>query len=182
MSQNTWRRVLVLSCCSVLAACDLPEVAPVDELEQWISQQKVMAARSVQIDPLPPEHKPARVALVSTLGDLFDQQRSVVKVDDIQKQLGKAALANNPLLQFPLSQITYGGYVVQRGKRVALLRTGQNLYRARIGDLAGTDAGRITYIDEKEVRVVELVLNEIGKRVARERTLPLMVGESNASK
>ena len=65
-----------------------------------------------------------------------------------------------------------GSYKI-KGQEYALLKAGNLLYRAHVGEYAGQHYGRITQIDESQVVLRELVQDAVGDWVERTATLQL---------
>ncbi len=186
MRSNRCARVLVRQnawlVCISLAACNLSPVDSVDTLDDWVKQQRLSAAASVSVPALPqlPPRDPVVVSAVPA--DLFDSKRASLSARQVSKLFDASALLGNPLLGVPLEQMTYAGHIMQGRHRVALIRLGQRLVKARAGDLIGTQGGRITRIEDAVVHIVESARNEIGKPIVRQYTLELSSGESNVTK
>ena len=77
-----------------------------------------------------------------------------------------------PLEAYPLDSMTMVGSV-SRGVPTALLRVDNLLYQVKVGDHLGQNYGRISHIDETEVKLREIVQDAAGEWIEREAALQL---------
>jgi len=78
------------------------------------------------------------------------------------------------LEQFPLDTLEMVGTLTLGGQYYGLLQTSDNLvHRVQVGNYVGQNDGRIVGIDDKEIRVVEIVPDGIGGYIERPATLGL---------
>ena len=78
-----------------------------------------------------------------------------------------------PLEAYSLDQIQMVGTVKVKGEEYALLKAGNLLYRAHVGEYAGQHFGKIVKITESEVDLRELVQDATGDWVEHPATLQL---------
>lgn len=147
------------------------------DLRAWMAQQRAMLHPYVK--PIEPP-KPY-VAAVYTLGsqvDPFSDAKLQTGVRQEMSQLSPQVLAQmnrpkQPLEAYSLDQIQMVGSLVIHGQRYALLKAGNLLFRAHVGEYAGQHYGHITQIDENQVVLQELVQDATGDWVQRTATLQL---------
>jgi type IV pilus assembly protein PilP len=77
------------------------------------------------------------------------------------------------LEQHPLDALRMVGHLSNGRQSFALLQVDGVVHQARVGNHAGQDFGVITHVDEKEVRLRELVQDAAGEWVHREARLRL---------
>jgi type IV pilus assembly protein PilP len=109
-----------------------------------------------------------------------DRHRSVLEVgvrQEVQQlnPLLQAELARpkQPLEAYSLDQIQMVGSVKIKGQQYALLKAGNLLYRAHVGEYAGQHFGKIIKITDSEVDLRELVQDATGDWVEHPATLQL---------
>jgi type IV pilus assembly protein PilP len=78
------------------------------------------------------------------------------------------------LEQFPLDTLEMVGTLTLGGDYYGLVQTADDLvHRVQVGNYLGQNDGRIVAMDEKEIRVVEIVPDGIGGYIERPATLGL---------
>jgi Tfp pilus assembly protein PilP len=163
----------------ILSACVLEPVAGPEDLDAWIQTERTNAQQKVQIAPLP--EAPVRTAISNEAPtDIFDPARSRPANQGGVKNIDKRLVQQYPLVGIAVEELSYAGYFMQKGQRVALIRVGDRLVRSHIGDLIGVRAGRITKITDDQIQFAEQIQNDIGKWVQRTGTIELTSGEKNA--
>jgi type IV pilus assembly protein PilP len=78
-----------------------------------------------------------------------------------------------PLEQHPLDALRMVGHLSNGRQSFALLQVAGVVHQVRVGNHAGQNSGVITHVDEKEVRLRELVQDAGGEWVHREARLRL---------
>ena len=148
-----------------------------EDLRAWMARQR--SELHPHVKPIEPP-KPYVAASYSFAGqvDPFSDAKLQTGVRQEMSQLSPQVLAQmnrpkQPLEQYSLDQIQMVGSLTLHGQRYALLKAGNLLYRAHVGEYAGQHYGRITQIDENQVVLQELVQDATGDWVQRTATLQL---------
>lgn len=157
----------------MLAACS----ADLDELRQWMEQQRREAHATVQ--PLVPPKKFLPQAYEAGGGvDPFSTQKLSVAIKQDTSQ-GNALLnaemsrRREPLEAYPLDSMSMVGSLTRQGARYALLRVDNLLYQIKAGDYIGQNFGRVTKISETDIMLREVVQDAAGEWIERTSTLQL---------
>lgn len=166
--------VEVASLAVVLAGCG---GQPHQDLRAWMSAERAKLHPHVTPIEPPKPFAPASYSLADRT-DPFSATKLQSGVRQEMNQLSPEVMAQmnrpkEPLEQFSLDQIQMVGSVKIKGDDYALLKAGNLLYRARVGEYAGQHYGRITKIDESQVVLQELVQDATGDWVQRTATLQL---------
>lgn len=170
------RRLIPLVCLSALALAGCNS-NPHEDLRAWMAEQRAsMHPHVTPIEP-PRPYLPASYAHVGET-DPFAAAKLVIGAQQEIDRLSPEVAAQmkrpkQPLEQYPLDQIEMVGTITSSGQRFALLKAGKMLYRARVGEYAGQNFGRITAITENEVDLLELAQDATGDWVQRKATLQL---------
>ncbi len=168
-------RLLGLVCLSVavLAGCGQQH----EDLRAWMAEQRAnMHPRVKPIEP-PKPFIPAVYDPGSGV-DPFSAVKLEVGVRQEVQQLNPLLQAElsrpkQPLEAYSLDQIQMVGTVKVKGEEYALLKAGNLLYRAHVGEYAGQHFGKIVKITESEVDLRELVQDATGDWVEHPATLQL---------
>lgn len=160
--------VLILSSCGG---------QPHEDLRAWMTQERAKLHPHVQPIEPPKPFIPATYGL-SEQTDPFSPSKLETGVRQEMNKLSPEVLAQmnrpkQPLEQYSLDQIQMVGSYKIKGQDYALLKAGNLLYHAHVGEYAGQHYGRITQIDENQVVLRELVQDAIGDWVERTATLQL---------
>lgn len=156
-----------------LAGC----ASDVDELHQWMEQQRREAKPSAQ--PLVPPKKFLPQAYEAGAGvDPFSQQKLSVAVKQEATQPNSLLTAEmsrrrEPLEAYPLDSMAMVGSLTRSQRRYALLRVDNLLHQVKTGDYIGQNFGRITQITETEISLREIVQDAAGEWIERTSTLQL---------
>jgi type IV pilus assembly protein PilP len=148
-----------------------------DELRQWMEQQKREAKPSVT--PLLPPKKFLPQPYEAGAGvDPFSTQKLSVAIKQEASQPNSLLTAEinrrkEPLEAYPLDNMTMVGSLTRDGRRYALLRVDNLLYQVKAGDYLGQNFGRITKISETEITLREVVQDAAGEWIERTSTLQL---------
>jgi len=161
----------------VLAACGY---ASEDELQQWMTEQRVQTHPVIKPIAEPKNFKPEFYDMVGQV-DPFSSQKltQALKKDANQAASNGALIApelsrrKEPLEEFPMDTMKMVGRMEQDGKPVALILVGPLLYQVRIGDHLGQNYGRVTAITETEVTLREIVQDAVGEWIERSTRLQL---------
>jgi type IV pilus assembly protein PilP len=171
-------RVLRLGCAvgaaALLAGCGGSQH---EDLRAWMAQQRAQLHPHVQPIEPPKPYIPASYTLTSQV-DPFSDTKLETGVRQEMNRLSPEVLAQmnrpkQPLEQYTLDQIQMVGSLLIKGQRYALLKAGNLLFRAHVGEYAGQHYGRITQITEDQVVLNELVQDATGDWVQRTATLQL---------
>jgi type IV pilus assembly protein PilP len=149
----------------------------IDELQQWMDQQRRQAHATVQ--PLVPPKKFLPQAYEASGGvDPFSAQKlsAAIKQDTSGSNAMLAAEMNRrrePLEAYPMDSMSMVGSITRQGARFALLKVDNLLYQVKPGDYMGQNFGRITKISETDITLREVVQDAAGDWVERFSTLQL---------
>ncbi|MDY0329529.1 MAG: pilus assembly protein PilP [Thiomonas sp.] len=147
------------------------------DLRAWMAQQR--AGMHPRIKPIEPPKPFIPAAYNPALGtDPFSVAKLEVGARQEVQQLNpllQAELARpkQPLEAYSLDQIQMVGSIKINGQRYALLKAGNLLYRAHVGEYAGQHFGKIIKITDSEVDLRELVQDATGDWVEHAATLQL---------
>lgn len=159
--------LLLLSGCS----------SDVDELQQWMEQQRQQTRPTVQ--PLQPPKKFQPQAYEAQGGvEPFSVQKLNVALKQEAAQPSSLLAAEmrrrrEPLEAFPLDSMSMVGSLTRSGQPYALLKVDSLLYQVRAGDYMGQNFGRVTKITETEITLREVVQDAAGEWIERTSTLQL---------
>lgn len=163
----------ILAAAALLAGC----TADHDELRQWMEQQRREIKPNVTPLTPPTRFDPQPYAAAQQVEPFSSQKLSVALRQEARAPNSLLAAQLNrrkePLEAYPLDSMNMVGSVGRQGQPQALLRVDQLLYQVKVGDHLGQNYGRITAIDETEIRVVETVQDAAGEWVERPTTLQL---------
>jgi type IV pilus assembly protein PilP len=156
-----------------LAGCS----SDVDELQQWMEQQRQQTRPTVQ--PLQPPKKFQPQAYEAQGGvEPFSVQKLNVALKQEAAQPSSLLAAEmrrrrEPLEAFPLDRMSMVGSLTRSGQPYALLKVDSLLYQVRAGDYMGQNFGRVTKITETEITLREVVQDAAGEWIERTSTLQL---------
>ncbi|GMV44996.1 MAG: hypothetical protein AMXMBFR66_03940 [Pseudomonadota bacterium] len=167
------RATALLAAALALAACS----ADHDDLAQWMDQQRRELKPAVT--PLVPPKKfdPQPYAQAQSV-DPFSPQKLAVALKQEARQpnsllAGELNRRKEPLEAYPLDSMTMVGSITKQGARYALLRVDNLLYQVKAGDYLGQNFGRVTGVDETEIKLREIVQDAAGEWIERPATLQL---------
>lgn len=167
------RLLIPLSGVLLLTGCG----GDVDELRQWMEQQRKEAKPSVT--PLLPPKKFLPQPYESGAGvDPFSPQKLSVAIKQEAAQPNSLLTAEisrrkEPLEAYPLDTMSMVGSLTRDNRRYALLRVDNLLYQVKAGDYLGQNFGRVTKISETEITLREVVQDAAGEWIERTSTLQL---------
>jgi type IV pilus assembly protein PilP len=167
------RAAALLAAALGLVACS----ADHDDLAQWMEQQRRELKPAVT--PLVPPKKfdPQPYAQAQSV-DPFSAQKLAVALKQEARQpnsllAGELNRRKEPLEAYPLDSMTMVGSITKQGTRYALLRVDNLLYQVKAGDYLGQNFGRVSGIDETEIKLREIVQDAAGEWIERPTTLQL---------
>ena len=175
MSARTkiWLLILPL----FLTACADAEI---DELQQWMTEQRAQTRPRVTPIPEPKKFTP-QAYLEEGAVDPFSLQR----LTQALRQESSGANANaalvapelsrrkEPLEAVPLDSVKMVGSLNKAGQLVALVRVDNLLYQVRPGNYLGQSYGKITKVSETEIVLREIVQDAAGEWIERPAALQL---------
>ncbi|WP_349742602.1 pilus assembly protein PilP [Roseateles cavernae] len=151
--------------------------ADLDELQQWMEQERKSARATIK--PLVPPKKFLPQPYEAQAGaDPFSTQKLSValKQEAAQPSSLLAAEMNRrrePLEAYPLDSMSMVGSLTRQSRRYALLRVDNLLHQVKGGDYLGQNFGRVTQISETEITLREVVQDAAGEWIERTSTLQL---------
>ena len=161
----------------LLTACSDPGV---DELQQWMSEQR--AQTKPRITPIPePKRFTPQAYTQEGAADPFSLQR----LTQALRQESSGANANaalvapelsrrkEPLESVPLDSVKMVGSLDKAGQLVALVRVDNLVYQVRPGNYLGQNYGRIMKVSETEIVLREIVQDAAGEWIERPAALQL---------
>lgn len=176
MKRNTTlpaRLATTLAAVALLGGC----TADHDELRQWMEQQRREIKPNVTPLVPPKRFDPEAYSASQQVEPFSTQKLSVALRQEARAPNSLLAAQLNrrrePLEAYPLDSMSMVGSVTREGQPHALLRVDQLLYQVKVGDHLGQNYGRITAIDETEIRLTETVQDAAGEWVERPTTLQL---------
>jgi|HigsolmetaAR201D_1030396.scaffolds.fasta_scaffold03104_6 Tfp pilus assembly protein PilP len=158
-------------CAAVAGALLLAGCAPdTSDLDKYIVEVK--ARRSTAIEPIP-EMKAFESFVYPD--DLERDPFSAPELVAVQPSSGPRPDSTRPrelLEEFPLDSLRMMGTLHQKTNLWALIKDPQGtIHRVQIGNYLGQNHGRVTYIDEQQVKVSELIPDGSGGWIQREAAL-----------
>ncbi len=154
--------------------------ADIDELQQWMTEQRAQTRPRVTPIPEPKKFTP-QAYLEEGAVDPFSLQR----LTQALRQESSGANANaalvapelsrrkEPLEAVPLDSVKMVGSLNKAGQLVALVRVDNLLYQVRPGNYLGQSYGKITKVSETEIVLREIVQDAAGEWIERPAALQL---------
>ena len=146
-----------------------------NDLYEFIEQTKSTNVGSVK--PIP-QFEPYE-SFTYSAGDMRDPFVPNVELDE-DKALAADALRpdqgrpKQPLEAFPLDTLAMVGILEQQANQWALIKDPQNIvHRIQIGNYMGKNEGRVTEINESNIRLIEIIPDGIGGYVEREASIAI---------
>jgi len=158
---------------SLMAGCS----GDIDELRQWMEQQRHDARPSVK--PLePPKKFLPEPYTAAQLVDPYSTQKLSVAIKQEAAQPNSLLTAEmnrrrEPLEAYPLDSMSMVGSLTRKDQRYALLRVDNLLYQVKVGDYLGQNFGKIMKISETDITLREVVQDAAGEWIERTSTLQL---------
>jgi type IV pilus assembly protein PilP len=163
----------LLGAALALAGCG----ANIDELTQWMDQQKREAKPNVEPIAAPKKFVPQPYSAITGVEPFSNQKIATgTRVDGGQSNPMLAAQMRRrkePLEAYPLDAMKMVGMVSRQGRPYALVEVDKLLHYVKAGDYMGQNYGQITKIDETELSLRELVQDAAGEWIERTTTLQL---------
>lgn len=161
----------------LLTACG---VAPEDELQQWMAQQRSETHPKITPIAEPKLFQPENYAAAGEMEPFSNQKLAQALKKDASQAASNGALIapelarrKETLEEFPVDAMAMVGSMVKAGKPVALVTVGKLLYQVRQGEHLGLNYGRVTKISETEVSLREIVQDAAGEWIERTASLQL---------
>jgi len=157
-----------------LGACG----ADLDELQQWMDQQRREVKPNVAALQAPKKFDPQPYAAADAVEPFSTQKLAVALKRDERATstllTGELKRRKEPLEAYPLDSMSMVGSVSKRGLPFALLRVDGLLYQVKVGDYMGQNYGRVLRISESELVLREVVQDAAGEWIERNSTLQLL--------
>ena len=173
-----WHRAASLACV-VLAAATLAGCgAELDELQQWMEQQRREVKPNVPPLQPPKIFDPQPYAAADAVEPFSTQKLAVALRRDEREPssllAGELKRRKEPLEAYPTDSMTMVGSVIKQGRPFALLRVEGLLYQVKVGDYMGQNYGRVVRISESDLVLREVVQDAAGEWIERNSTLQLL--------
>ena len=164
---------LALGVLLLLAGCG----SDIDELQQWMDQQRREVQPTVQPISPPKKFDPQPYSVAEAVEPFSTQKLSVALKQDVKQPnsllAAEMSRRKEPLEAYPLDSMSMVGSVVRAGRPYALLRVDNLLYQVKAGDYLGQNFGKITKITETDIALREIVQDAAGEWIERPSTLQL---------
>ena len=178
IGNRSTRRLVRLTLATLGATALVGCGAELDELQQWMEQQR----REVKpnVPPLQPPKKfdPQPYAAADAVEPFSTQKLTVaLKRDErVPSSLlaGELKRRKEPLEAYPLDNMNMVGSVTKQGLPFALLRVDGLLYQVKVGDYMGQNYGRVLRISDTDLVLREVVQDAAGEWIERNSTLQLL--------
>ncbi len=165
---------------AALAACALAVLAGcasgVDEVEQWVKQEKAKKGQALQPPPVIKTFETFEYTLRAP-EDRDPFNVPLDKSEEEEKTAGPRPDKNRtpePLEAFPLDGLKMVGTLGSAAAPEGLLKDPEGVIRrVKPGDYVGQNYGRITAINESQIELVELVANDTGGWAERHTSIAL---------
>ncbi len=152
----------------------------VDELRQWMAEQKNQTRPRVKAVAEPKQFKPESYNQVTAIEPFNNQKLTLaLKTESSQAVFNGGLIApelarrKQALEAFPLDTMALVGTLTKDGQPMALVKVDNLLYQVRPGNYLGQNYGRVTKITETEVALREIVQDAVGEWIERAATLQL---------
>lgn len=170
-------KLVLLSVVFTLTGCGTSDV---DELRQWMAQQKSQTLPRVKAVAEPKQFKPESYNQVTAVEPFNNQKLTrALKTESSQAAFNGGLIApelarrKQALEAFPLDAMTLVGTLTKDGQPMALVKVDNLLYQVRPGNYLGQNYGRVTKITETEVTLREIAQDAVGEWIERAATLQL---------
>ncbi len=165
---------LALLSAATLVGCG----ADLDELQQWMEQQRREVKPDVAPLQAPKKFDPQPYAAADAVEPFSTQKLSVALKRDERATsallAGELKRRKEPLEAYPLDSMSMVGSVNKLGLPFALLRVDGLLYQVKVGDYMGQNYGRVVRISESDLLLREVVQDAAGEWIERNSTLQLL--------
>ena len=170
-------KLVLLSIVFTLTGCG---ASGVDELRQWMAEQKNQTRPRVKAVAEPKQFKPESYNQVTAIEPFNNQKLTLaLKTESSQAVFNGGLIApelarrKQALEAFPLDTMALVGTLTKDGQPMALVKVDNLLYQVRPGNYLGQNYGRVTKITETEVALREIVQDAVGEWIERAATLQL---------
>ena len=170
-------KLVLLSIAFTLTGCG---ASGVDELRQWMAEQKNQTRPRVKAVAEPKQFKPESYNQVTAIEPFNNQKLTLaLKTESSQAVFNGGLIApelarrKQALEAFPLDTMALVGTLTKDGQPMALVKVDNLLYQVRPGNYLGQNYGRVTKITETEVALREIVQDAVGEWIERAATLQL---------
>lgn len=157
-----------------LAGCG----ANLDELQQWMDQERSAAKPNVEALQPPKKFDPQPYAAGDGVEPFSTQKLAVALRRDEREPSSLLATElrrrKAPLEAYPLDGMDMVGSVTKNGQPFALLRVDGLLYQVKVGDYMGQNYGRVQRISETELVLREVAQDAAGEWIERNSSLQLL--------
>lgn len=152
--------------------------AELDELQQWMEQQKREVKPNVPALQPPKKFDPQPYAAADGVEPFSTQKLAVALKRDERAPssllAGELKRRKEPLEAYPLDNMNMVGSVNKQGRPFALLRVDGLLYQVKVGDYLGQNYGRVLRISDADLVLREVVQDAAGEWIERNSTLQLL--------
>lgn len=166
----------VMSGALLLAGCSGPSGH--SDLDQFMAEAQ--ARPSGNIEPLP-KFRPYEAFAYKASGMRSPFEPPVkVRADDLEINSDVKPDDNRAkqfLEQFDVESFTLVGSISNDDGLWGLIRGSDGIHRVKVGDYLGKNHGRISYIDDSELRIIEIVPAGVDIWIERPRTLRLNLNQ-----
>ncbi|WP_296870763.1 pilus assembly protein PilP [Tibeticola sp.] len=151
-----------------------------EELEQWMREQRNITKPSVAPLPEPKKFVPQPYIQTAAVEPFSNQRLLQALRQQSNSVTSNAALVEpelnrrkEPLEAIPLDAMQMVGSIEKGKQRIALLKVDNLIYQVRPGNYIGQNYGRIQKITETEIVLREIVQDATGEWMERPATLQL---------
>ncbi len=175
MTRNKTATLLALLAATLtLSACGDPGV---EEVREWMRQEKDKARPKVQPLPEPKKFVPYDYTAKNEI-DPFNPNKLLVVLARLQAK-NSNGIKPDPdrtkelLESFPLDTIKMVGVLQKQKTMVALVQVDKSVFQVKQGQYLGQNEGKITKISESQIELKEIVQDATGDWIERPATLEL---------
>ena len=173
-------KLVLLGTIGVMTGCS---ASGEGELRQWMADQKSQTRPKLVPISEPKLFKPESYDQVTAVEPFsMDKLTQALRRDSTQAAANGALIApelarrKEALESFPLDAMTMVGSLVKAGQPVALIKVDNLLYQVRPGNYLGQNYGKVTKINETEIKLREIAQDAVGEWIERAVTLQLQEG------
>jgi type IV pilus assembly protein PilP len=179
------KRIALLACCLMLAACAGGEH---EDLRQWMTENTRGLRGNVPPLPAVKPYQPVPYEVEDQV-DPFRATKiepdSKYRLDGnkggrFQPDYDARERRNSELERYPLESISMIGRLHINNRPMAVVKYDGNVRQVKVGDYLGLDFGMVTEISENEVKLRELIQDSAGDWDERHSTLHLQTTEGSS--
>lgn len=172
------KKLILVTCTLMLTGC----FADTSDIQSYIEQVKANTPNSIEPMPAVPVFNHVEYA-AETLRSPFDAPKPEAIQEKIQQMSGCLSpdprRRKQPLEKYALSDLIMKGTLGELGVIWALVEASDaTLHRVAVGNYLGLYNGRITEVNQNQVKVVELIPDGAGCWVERETTVAMVEASS----